>query len=133
MTIEELFQKANNERIELREHKEKLREVLLRNEYFEVKEKEYWDWKMTVSSLAFSAFIILFSYSIPSVGNNNQAVMKDTGLYYSLEKSANVTAAQGSYNGENANVIQMVEDGTETVMYFNDRNVLVHSEVRNNR
>jgi len=132
MTIEELFKKANNERIELDGHKERLKAVLLKNEYFDVaEEKEYWDWKLTVSSLAFSALIIIFSYSIPSVGNNTVAVEK-TGLYTSLEKSNNVTSlGQDSYNGAGANVLKMVEDGTETLMYFNDRNVLIHSEVNN--
>jgi hypothetical protein len=132
MTIEELFKKANNESIGMSGHKEKLKAVLLKNEYFDVaKEKEYWDWKLTVSSLALSALIIIFSYSIPSVGNNTVAVEK-TGLYSNLEKSNNVTAlGQESYNGESANVLKMVEGGTETLMYFNDRNVLIHSEVNN--
>jgi hypothetical protein len=59
-------------------------------------------------------------------------ISKDKGLYTSLEKNNNVsTLGADSYNGESANVLKMVEDGTETVMYFNDRNVLVHSEVNN--
>jgi len=131
MTIEELFKKANSERIEMNDHKERLKVVLLKNKYFD-KEKEYWDWKLTASSLAFSALLIIFSYSIPSVGNNNMVISKDKGLYTSLEKNKNVsTLGEDSYNGESANVLKMVEDGTETVMYFNDRNVLVHSEVNN--
>jgi len=132
MTIEELFKQANNERIEFDEHKERLKAVLLKNEYFDVaKEKEYWDWRLTISSLAFSALIIISSYSIPSVGNNTVAVEKP-GLYTSLQKSNNVTSlGQESYNGAGTNVLKMVEDGTETLMYFNDRNVLVHSVVNN--
>jgi hypothetical protein len=131
MTIEELFKKANNERIELDGHKERLKTVLLKNEYFDA-EKEYWDWKLSISSLAFSALVIIFSYSIPSVGNNNQAISDSGGLYTSLEKSNNVDSlVQDSYNGESANVLKMVEGGTETLMYFNSRNVLVHSEVNN--
>jgi len=131
MTIEELFQKANKERIEMSNHKERLRSVLLKNEYFD-SEKEYWDWKLTVSSLAFSAFLIIFSYSIPSVGNNNTAITTDKGFYSSLEKNSNVSAlGSETYNGESANVLKMVEGGTETVMYFDSRNVLVHSEVNN--
>ena len=130
MTIEELFKKANNERIELDDHKERLKTVLLKNEYFDT-EKEYWDWKLTVSSLAFSAFLIIFSFSFPTVGNNTVA-SENPGLYTSLEKRNNVSAlGQESYNGENANVLKMVEGGTETLMYFNSRNVLVHSEVNN--
>jgi hypothetical protein len=132
MTIEELFKKANNERIELDGHKERLKTVLLKNEYFDIEEKEYWDWKLTVSSLAFSALIMIFSYSIPNVGSSNQTVSNGLGLYMSLEKSNNVSSfGQDSYNGESANVLKMVEGGTETVMYFNSRNVLVHSEVNN--
>jgi hypothetical protein len=132
MTIEELFQKANNERIELNGHKERLKTVLLRNEYFDVSKKEYWDWKLTFSSLAFSAMIIIFSYSVPAVGNSNMAVDENRGLYASLEKSNNVNSlGAGDYNGESANILQMVEDGTETTMYFNSRNVLIHSEVNN--
>ncbi|MFA5432027.1 MAG: hypothetical protein WC319_04040 [Candidatus Paceibacterota bacterium] len=131
MTIEELFKKANNEKIELDKHKQRLKTVLLKNEYFDVFEKEYWDWKLTASSLAFSALIIIFSYSIPSVGNNAVAIEK-TGFYTNLEKSSNVTSlGQESYNGENANILKMVEGGTETIMYFNSRNVLIHSEVNN--
>jgi hypothetical protein len=131
MTIEELFKKANNERIELDDHKERLKSVLLKNEYFD-SGKEYWDWKLTISSLAFSALFIVFSYAFPSVGNNNQMISKDEGLYTSLEKNNNVSAlGEDTYNGESANVLKMVEDGTETVMYFNSRNVLVHSEVNN--
>ena len=131
MTIEELFKKANSERIEMNDHKERLKTVLLKNKYFDT-EKEYWDWKLTASSLAFSALIIIFSYSIPSVGNNSKVMSMDRGLYTSLEKNNNVsTLGEDSYNGESANVLKMVEDGTETVMYFNDRNVLVHSEVNN--
>ena len=132
MTIEELFKKANSERIELNGHKERLKTVLLKNDYFDVSEKEYWDWKLTFSSLALSAMIIIFSYSIPSVGNNNISVNESKGLYYSLEKSNNVNSlGSGDYNGESANILQMVEDGTETTMYFNNRNVLIHSEVNN--
>lgn len=131
MTIEELFKKANSERIEMNDYKERLKTVLLKSKYFDT-EKEYWEWKLTVSSLAFSALLIFFSYSIPSVGNNNNVMSMDGGLYTSLEKNNNVsTLGEDSYNGESANVLKMVEDGTETVMYFNDRNVLVHSEVNN--
>lgn len=131
MTIEELFKKANNERIELDGHKERLKTVLLKNEYFD-SEKEYWDWKLTASSLAFSALIIIFSYSIPNVGNSNQALSDNQGLYVSLQKINNVNSpTQDMYNGESANVLKMVEGGTETLMYFNNRNVLVHSEVNN--
>jgi len=132
MTIEELFKKANNERIELNGHKERLKTVLLKNDYFDVSEKEYWDWKLTFSSLALSAMIIIFSYSVPAVGNNNISVNESKGLYSSLEKSNNVNSlGSGDYNGESANILQMVEDGTETTMYFNSRNVLIHSEVNN--
>lgn len=132
MTIEELFKKANNERIELNGHKERLKAVLLKNEYFD-SEKEYWDWKLTASSLAFSALLIIFSYAIPSVGPSN-VVSIDNSLYTSLERNSNVNSlGQGSYNGESANILKMVEDGTETVMYFNSRNVLIHSEVNNNQ
>ncbi|MCK9446857.1 hypothetical protein M0Q50_08400 [bacterium] len=132
MTIEELFKKANNERIELNGHKERLKTVLLKNEYFDIEQKEYWDWKLTFSSLAFSAMIIVFSYSVPAVGNSNVAVDESKGLYTSLEKSNNVSSlGAGDYNGESANILQMVEDGTETTMYFNNRNVLIHSEVNN--
>jgi hypothetical protein len=132
MTIEELFKKANSERIELNGHKERLKTVLLKNDYFDVSEKEYWDWKLTFSSLALSAIIIIFSYSIPSAGHNNISVNESKGLYYSLEKSNNVNSlGSGDYNGESANILQMVEDGTETTMYFNNRNVLIHSEVNN--
>lgn len=130
MTIEELFKKVNKDRIELNGHKERLKAVLLKSEYFDV-EKEYWDWRLTASSLAFSAFLIIFSYSIPSVGNSNIAT-DAPGLYASLEKSSNVNSlGQNVYNGESANVLKMVEGGTETLMYFNSRNVLVHSEVNN--
>lgn len=131
MTIEELFKKANNERIELSDHKKRLKAVLLKNKYFDT-EKEYGDWRLTVSSLAFSALLIIFSYAVPSVGNNNQIVSEDKGFYTSLEKNSNVSAlGEENYNGEPANVLKMVEDGTETLMYFNSRNVLVHSEVSN--
>jgi hypothetical protein len=131
MTIEELFKKANKERIELNGHKERLKTVFLKNEYFDVFEKEYWDWKLTASSLAFSALIIIFSYSIPSVGNN-AVVSESPGLYTNLQKINNVNSPiQDTYNGESSNVLKMVEGGTETVMYFNSRNVLVHSQVNN--
>jgi len=132
MTIEELFQKVNKEKIELKGHKERLKTVLLKSEYFDVSEKEYWDWKLTFSSLAFSAMIIIFSYSVPAVGNSNMAVNESRGLYTNLEKNNNVNSlGTGDYNGESANILQMVEDGVETTMYFNSRNVLIHSEVNN--
>lgn len=131
MTIEKLFKKANNEKIELNGHKERLKTVLLKNEYFDVSEKEYWDWKLTASSLAFSALIVIFSYSVPSVGNN-AVVSESPGLYTSLQKVNNVNSlGQDNYNGESANVLKMVEGETETVMYFNSRNVLVQSQVNN--
>jgi hypothetical protein len=130
MTIEELFKKANKERIEIDNHKERLKAVLLKNEYFDA-EKEYWDWRLAISSLAFSALLIIFSYAIPSIGNN-QTVSESQGLYANLEKNNNVSAlGEETYDGESANVLKMVEGGTETVMYFNDRNVLIHSEVNN--
>ncbi len=132
MTIEELFKKANNERIELNGHKDKLKAVLLRNEYFD-KEKEYWDWKLTASSLAFSVLLIFFSISIVSPGNTNQAISEERDLYKTLESNANVSPlGEETFNGEKTNVLQMVEGGTKTKMYFNNRNVLVHSEVYNN-
>lgn len=131
MTIEELFKKANNESIELSSHKEKLKAALLKDEYFDL-EKEYWDWRLAFSSLAFSALLIFFAYSIPSVGSN-QEVSERKSLYASLDKNENVSAlGQDVYNGESANILKMVEGGTETVMYFNSRNVLIHSEVNNN-
>ena len=132
MTIEELFQKANKERIELKGHKEKLKAVLLKNEYFDT-EKEYWDWKLTISSLSFSALLIIFSVSIiSSGGNTNQITLESNDLYKTIESSANVSGmGEETFNGEKTNVLQMVEGGTTTKMYFNSRNVLVHSEVYN--
>jgi hypothetical protein len=134
MTIEELFKKANKERIELKGYKEKLKAVLLKNEYFDT-EKEYWDWKLTFSSLSFSALLIIFSVSIISSGENtNQVTLESYDFYKTIESSANVSGmGEETFNGEKTNVLQMVEGGTTTKMYFNSRNVLVHSEVYNNK
>ncbi|MFZ2390453.1 MAG: hypothetical protein WAW15_01365 [Minisyncoccales bacterium] len=131
MTIEELFQKANKDRIELKGHKEKLKAVLLKNEYFDV-EKEYWDWKLAFSSLSFSALLIIFSFSIVSNGNTNQTTSESRDFYKTIQNSPNVSGmGEETFNGEKTNVLQMVDGGTMTKMYFNSRNVLVHSEVYN--
>ncbi len=133
-TVEELFKQVNNDKIELNDHKDKLRRTLLNSEYFSGKERESWDWKLSLSSLAFSAILIIFASSgnygtIPS--DSNKAGENQENVFYSkLANSKNVSQVS-SGSGENA--LQMVDDGTKTVFYFNNRNVLIHSEVINNK
>jgi hypothetical protein len=132
-TVEELFKKVNNNKIELGDHKAKLRRSLLNSEYFSGKEKESWDWKLSLSSLAFSAILIAFSVSFNQGGYGGAAEAPSgvhDSFYSKLANSGNVSQVS-SGSGENA--LQMVDDGTKTVFYFNERNVLVHSEVISNR
>ncbi len=132
MNIEELFTKVNKEGIELSGHKSKLRSVLMRNEYFEP-EKESWDWKVSLSSLAFSAMLLVFTFGLSGSAVNTSdsatAPSPNDTFYAKMAKNKNVSPAS---EGAGTNALQMVEDDTRTVFYFNDRNVLVHSEVYNN-
>jgi hypothetical protein len=132
-TVEELFKQVNNDKIELGEHKDKLKRALLNSEYFSAKEKESWDWKLSLSSLVFSAIIIAFSVSFNQGGYDTTAAAPGAvhdSFYSKLSNNVNVSQVS-SGSGENA--LQMVDDGTKTVFYFNERNVLVHSEVINNK
>lgn len=132
MNIEELFQKANKDTIELSTHKEKLRGFLLRDGYFD-EERESWDWKVSFPSLAFAAILLIFTFSLsgrtatdtisPATAPANET------FYAKMAKNKNVSPVA---EGSGTNALQMVEDDTMTVFYFNDRNVLVHSEVYNN-
>jgi len=61
MTFEELFKKANIE-IKLDRHKDDLKSALLKNDYFN-EEREVWDWKTFIPSLALSLVLIMFSFN----------------------------------------------------------------------
>ena len=133
-TVEELFKKVNNDKIELNDHKEKLKKTLLNSRYFTDEAKEAWDWKLSLASLAFSAILIIIAssgnYGMATNNSNIAGANQDSAFYSKLASSRNVSSVS---SGSNDNALQMVEDGTKTVFYFNDRNVLVHSEVINNK
>ncbi len=133
-TVEELFQKANKDKIELNQHKSKLRSVLMKNRYFN-EEKESWDWKLTLSSIAFSSILLVFTLNLAGGGSansgNTATAPSNETFYAKLANNKNVSPITTEGSGTNA--LQMVEDDTRTVFYFNDRNVLVQSEVYNNK
>jgi len=124
MKLEELFQKINKENMSFGRHKEELRALLLSRDYFR-KEKEQWDWKLSMSSLAFSAFLLIFTSVFP--------VYSDNSMLSSLEKNINVNSlGSDEWAGQGVKVYEMVEQETKTLFYFDSRNdVLVHSEVYN--
>jgi|WetSurMetagenome_2_1015567.scaffolds.fasta_scaffold534800_2 hypothetical protein len=122
MTFEELFKKSNIE-IKDEKHKESLRQVLLRDSYFD-EEREVWDWKTVVPSLALSAVLIASAFNVPFSSSPEKVAERNT-FYSVLSNNENVSPAEG------ANALQMVDSNTKTVFYFNDRNVLVNSEVIN--
>jgi hypothetical protein len=125
MTFEELFKKANTE-VKLSNHQANLKSALLQNQYFE--EQEVWDWKTFIPSLALSAILIMFSFSLPLFSDSQKNIASDNSFYSIISNNKNVSP---SGSGENA--LEMVDDNTKTVFYFNDRNVLVNSEVINNK
>lgn len=122
MTFEELFKKANTE-IKLERHKADLRSALLNNDYFN-EEREVWDWKTFIPSLALSLVLVGFAFNF-STGTEEKVSNSDT-FYSILSNNKNVSPTSQS---SGANTLEMVDDNTKTVFYFNDRNVLVHSEV----
>jgi len=128
MTFEELFKKANME-VELNNHQAKLKSALLQNEYFN-EEREVWDWKTFLPSLALSAILIVSSFGFPFFSDSQEKVSSDSSFYSILSNNKNVSPTT---QGSGANTLEMVDNNTKTVFYFNDRNVLVHSEVINNR
>lgn len=133
--IEQIFKKVNKDRIFLNDHKEKLRSVLMDSRHFEEKESG-WDLKLTVSSLAFSSLLILFSYVYPATHASQTAITssnQDAGFYNSLLSSKNVSPSTGEWNNQEVKIIQTVEENSRAVYYFNNRNVLVNSQVINNK
>ncbi|MFA5310461.1 MAG: hypothetical protein WC386_02115 [Candidatus Paceibacterota bacterium] len=122
MTFEELFKKANTE-IKLERHKANLKSALLKNDYFN-EEREVWDWKTFIPSLALSLVLVGFAFNF-STGTEEKVSNNDT-FYSILSNNKNVSPAT---QASGANTLEMVDDNTKTVFYFNDRNVLVHSEV----
>ena len=128
MTFEELFKKANIE-VKLNNHQTKLKSALLQDEYFN-EEREVWDWKTFLPSLALSAILIVSSFGFPFFSDSQEKVSSDSSFYSILSNNKNVSPTT---QGSGANTLEMVDNNTKTVFYFNDRNVLVHSEVINNR
>lgn len=128
MTFEELFKKANME-VKLNGHQAKLKAALLENEYFN-EEREVWDWKTFLPSLALSAILIVSSFGFPFFSDSQEKVSNDNSFYSILSNNKNVSPAT---QDSGANTLEMVDDNTKTVFYFNNRNVLVHSEVINNK
>ncbi|MFA5086370.1 MAG: hypothetical protein WC468_02160 [Candidatus Paceibacterota bacterium] len=128
MTFEELFKKAEME-IRMDGHKDKLRSALLENDFFS-EEKEVWDWKVFAPSLALSLVLVAFSFNLSFTGGEvkNSPV---PSFYSVMSNNKNVSPATESAGGGNA--LQMVDNDSKTVFYFNERNVLVHSEVVNIR
>lgn len=124
MTFEELFKKANME-IRLERHKAVLKSALLENSYFE--ERDVWDWKTFVPSLALSLILVAFSLNFPFFSDSPKTASDDNTFYSILSSSKNVSSAQES----GANTLEMVDANAKTIFYFNSRNVLVHSEVVN--
>jgi len=135
--IEQIFKKVNNDRIELKDHKNKLKSVLMNSKYFK-EEESGWDWKLTVSSLSFSSLLIVFAYIHPVAYNNNQQVAGANdakgGFYNTLISSKNASPSEGEWNNQEVKIIQTVEENSRAVYYFNKQNVLVNSQViRNNK
>ncbi|MDD4531512.1 MAG: hypothetical protein PHH21_02270 [Candidatus Pacebacteria bacterium] len=127
MTFEELFKKAKMD-IMMDGHKDKLKSALLENDFFS-KEKEAWDWKVFAPSLALSLILVAFSFNFPA-GTDVKKVSNDSSFYSVMSNNKNVSPAVESGAG---NALQMVDNDAKTVFYFNERNVLVHSEVVNIR
>ena len=109
-------------------HKDKLRSALLENDFFS-EEKEAWDWKVFAPSLALSLILVAFSFNFPA-GTDVKKVSSDPSFYSVMSNNKNVSPAMESGAG---NALQMVDNEAKTVFYFNERNVLVHSEVVNIR
>ncbi|MFZ3054719.1 MAG: hypothetical protein WA091_01935 [Minisyncoccales bacterium] len=126
MTFEELFKKANIE-IKLDGHKDDLKSALLKNDYFN-EEREVWDWKTFVPSLALSLVLITFSFNSPVFSDGQKEVSDENTFYSILSNNKNISSVT---DGSGANILEMVDDNTRTVFYFNSRNVLVNSEVIN--
>ncbi|MFA5169155.1 MAG: hypothetical protein WC420_00200 [Candidatus Paceibacterota bacterium] len=122
MTFEELFKKANTE-IKLERHKANLKSALLKNDYFN-EEREVWDWKTFIPSLALSLVLVGFAFNFST--GTEEKVSNENTFYSILSNNKNVSPAT---QASGANTLEMVDDNTKTVFYFNDRNVLVHSEV----
>jgi len=126
MKIEKLFKKVNKGNINFGRHKDDLRNLLLNRDYFN-KENDCWDWKLTFASLSFSLLLIAFSFVVPSFNGGNMAI--------NLERNINVNnLGSVEWAGQDVKIYEMVEQKTKTLFYFDNRNnVLVHSEVYNNK
>lgn len=109
-------------------HKQNLKKALLENDHFE-EEREVWDWKTFVPSLALSLVLVAFSFNFSFTGGEEK-VSTVPSFYSVMSNNKNVSPAEASGAG---NALQMVDNDTKTLFYFNDRNVLVHSEVVNIR
>lgn len=131
--FEDLFKKVKKDIIRLDTHKEKLKHLLLKDDYFN-KSKESWDYKLSFASIAFSAFLIVFAinFSGGSAASQGSISASDNETFYTkLERNKNVVPG---VSGSGDNVLEMnVEDNVKTVFYFDQRNVLIHSEVLNNK
>lgn len=125
MEIERLLKENKCNNINFGNHKEDLKNLLLNRDYF-TKEKEYWDWRLTFSSLSFSLIIMMFSFAVPLFNNDS--------MVDSLERNTNVNnLGSVEWAGQDVKVYEMVEQKTKTLFYFDTRNdVLVHSEINNN-
>ena len=138
--IEQIFEKVNKEKIELNDHKDKLRSVLMNSEYFET-ERSVWDWKTTISSLAFSSLLIIFAYFYPaSYAEKSKDLMpgivssdNGNGLYNSLVKSGDASTYTQSWNNQEVKVVETVEENARVTYYFSNNNILVNSQVDINK
>lgn len=127
--IEELFQKVKNEEVRLDKHQSKLKGLLLSDPYFS-EDKSFWDWRLSLASLACSVAILVFSFVLIGFNSAGSQASQDN-FYAAISNNKNVTVVNG--DGSTGNVLQMVDDSAKTVFYFDNRNVLVNSEVINNR
>lgn len=109
-------------------HKAGLKSALLKEDFF-LEEKDVWDWKVFAPSLALSLVLLAFSFNFSFTGRDR--VSSVPSFYSVMSNNKNVSPATESAGGGNA--LQMVDNDTKTLFYFNDRNVLVHSEVVNIR
>ncbi|MDD4358404.1 MAG: hypothetical protein PHY30_01155 [Candidatus Pacebacteria bacterium] len=154
--IEELFKKANKDKIAIDEHKNSLKKYLINSEYFNDEKRNEVDFKLAFASAIFSVFIIAIAFiyfsdnfkskedvafrsnsvedqSLSATKALNESLemrsFEEDGLYNSLIKKDNVIISEKIWRGQEVISLEILEGNLKTTYYFNkSKNLLLHSE-----
>ena len=130
MNIDELFQKINKDNYELKNHKDKLRVILLNDKYFTRKENAFSlsNFALPSLSLTLSAVIFIAAYTIIPKTIPDQVLTDNhnSTLYARLLKNNNTTTP----TNDETKTLEINQENTKTILRFNNKNVLIDSKVK---